>query len=188
MAKFSVIYDACVLYPAPLRDLLMRLAATDLFKAHWTDTIHEEWITALLRQGKYRREDLEKTRDLMDRHIKDAKVYDYEVFIERLELPDANDRHVLAAAIKINADAIVSFNVRDFPPTILNRYGMELIHPDDFVCEQFESNPMLCCKVIQNQRLALKNPPKSSKEFLAILQRQSLPKMSSVLSQYIDLI
>lgn len=89
MAKFSVIYDACVLYPAPLRDLLMRLATTDLFKVHWTDTIHEEWITALLRQGKYQREDLEKTRDLMDRHIKDAKVYDkkFLAILQRQSLP-----------------------------------------------------------------------------------------------------
>jgi len=55
VAKFSVIYDACVLYPAPLRDLLMQLALTDLFKAQWTDQIHEEWIQALLRRHKYDR-------------------------------------------------------------------------------------------------------------------------------------
>ena len=63
MAKFSVIYDACVLYPAPLRDLLMHLALTDLFKARWTDKIHEEGINALLRRNQYKLSDLERTRD-----------------------------------------------------------------------------------------------------------------------------
>ena len=53
MSKFTVVYDACVLYPAPLRDTLMRLAVTDLFQAHWTDHIHGEWINALLRAKKH---------------------------------------------------------------------------------------------------------------------------------------
>lgn len=56
MARFAVLFDACVLYPAPLRDSLMRLATSDLFKAHWTDAIHEEWINALMRENKHPRE------------------------------------------------------------------------------------------------------------------------------------
>jgi hypothetical protein len=99
VAKFSVIYDACVLYPAPLRDLLMQLALTDLFKARWTDQIHEEWIQALLRWEKYDRIILERTRELMDASVRDAKVSGYEELIEALVLPDPDDRHVLAAAI-----------------------------------------------------------------------------------------
>lgn len=86
MSKFTVIYDACVLYPAPLRDTLMRLAVTDLFKAHWTDHIHDEWINALLRDQKHSRESLERARDLMDRHVRDAKVYGYETLIDVLPL------------------------------------------------------------------------------------------------------
>jgi predicted nucleic acid-binding protein len=108
VAQFSVIYDACVLYPAPLRDLLMQLALTDLFKARWTDHIHEEWIVALLRRNKYDRKILERTRDLMDASVRDAKVFGYENLIEALVLPDPNDRHVLAAAIKADANAIDS--------------------------------------------------------------------------------
>ena len=103
MTKFSVIYDACVSYPAPLRDLLMHLALTDLFKARWTDEIHAEWINALLRREQYDREILERTRDLMDSSVRDAKVTGYEWLIDSLDLPDPNDRHVLAAAIKAGA-------------------------------------------------------------------------------------
>ena len=106
MSVYSVILDACVLYPAPLRDLLLRLTLTDIYKAHWTDDIHEEWMRALLRNGRFKRVDLERTKELMDSHVWDAKVSGYESLIETIKLPDPDDRHVLAAAIRCNADAI----------------------------------------------------------------------------------
>lgn len=188
MAKFSVIYDACVLYPAPLRDLLMQLALTDLFKARWTDQIHEEWIEALLRQNKYDRITLQRTRDLMDVHVRDAKVFGYEELIEAIKLPDPNDRHVLAAAIKAGANAIVTFNLKDFPTDVLARYGIEAIHPDEFVYCQIDLAPAIACAAIKRQRESLKNPPKAKEEFLAILQKQQLPQTVSALRAYIELI
>jgi len=188
MSKFSVVYDAYVLYPFTLRDLLIRLALTDLFKARWTDKIHEEWINAVLKEGKYERSKLERTRDLMDKHVLDAKIYGYEPLIGNLTLPDKDDRHVLAAAIKANADAIISSNVKDFPSQILSQYDIELIHPDDFIYYQFELNTALCCQAVKRQRLALKNPPKNSKEFVDMFKKQPLPKTVSILEQYIDFI
>ena len=76
MAKFSVILDACVLYPADIRDLFMRLSLTDLFNARWTDQIHEEWINALVKRGIDRAK-LDRTRELMDLHVRDGKVHDF---------------------------------------------------------------------------------------------------------------
>ncbi|CBL47324.1 conserved hypothetical protein [gamma proteobacterium HdN1] len=183
MSKFAVVYDACVLYPAPLRDLLLRLAVTNLFKAHWTDKIHDEWINALLRQGKFSKEKLEKIRQLMDAHIVDAKVTRYEGLIDSLSLPDPNDRHVLAA-IRCNADAIITFNLKDFPPEQTHRYGVDILHPDDFIHYQLEMSPALCCSVIRKQRAALKNPPINVPDFLSILQRQQLPQTVSKLAEY----
>jgi predicted nucleic acid-binding protein len=188
VARFSVIYDACVLYPAPLRDLLMQLALTDLFKARWTDQIHEEWMGALLRRDKYDRKTLERTRNLMDAHVRDAKVTGYEDLIEALTLPDPNDRHVLAAAIKAGADAIVTTNLKDFPTEALSKYGIEAIHPDDFVYYQIDLNPAVACGAIKKQRESLKNPPKAKEEFLAILQKQQLPQTVSALREFIELI
>lgn len=92
----------------------MRLAMTDLFRAHWTDAIHDEWITALLRQQKHSPEALQRVRELMDAHVRDAKVVGYEALIDSLDLPDLNDRHVLAAAIRCNAYAIVIFSFNRF--------------------------------------------------------------------------
>lgn len=181
MSKFTVVYDACVLYPAPLRDLLMRLALTDLFKAQWTDEIHEEWINALLRVDKFKREDLERVRDLMDAHVRDAKVRGYEDLIGTIELPDPDDRHVVAAAIKCNADAIVTFNLKDFPQDILSKFEIEAIHPDDFICYQIDLSSGKACSAVKSQRKALKNPPMGKADFLANLQKQQLPQTVSVL-------
>ena len=188
MAKFSVIYDACVLYPAPLRDLLMQLAVTDLFKARWTDQIHDEWIEALLRRDKYHRSVLERTRGFMDASVRDAKVFGYEDLIEGLVLPDPDDRHVLAAAIKAGADAIITFNLKDFPSAVLSKYDIEAIHPDEFIYSQIDLAPTIACGAIKRQRESLKNPPKAKDEFLAILQKQQLPQTVSALRVYIELI
>ena len=188
MAKYTVIYDACVLYPAPLRDLLMHLALTDLFKARWTDQIHEEWINALLRREKYDRTILERTRDLMDAGVRDAKVTGYEGLIDSLDLPDKDDRHVLAAAIKSGANAIITSNLKDFPYCELSKYGIEAIHPDDFIFYQIDLAPAVTCVAIKRQRHSLKNPKKTVDEFLAILQNQQLPQTVSALKAYIDLL
>jgi|SRR5690554_451723 len=186
MSKFTVVYDACVLYPAPLRDTLMRLALTDLFKAHWTDHIHEEWINALLRRKKYSRETLERVKDLMDKSVRDAKVHNYEPLINSLTLPDANDLHVLAAAIRCNANAIVTFNLKDFPEESVRPYDIDVIHPDDFILYQIDMAPMVCCRAIHAQRAALKNPEIDVTTLLAILQKQQLPQTVSRLREYSD--
>ena len=108
MSQYTVIFDANVLYPAPLRDALMQLAVMDLFKAKWTADIHREWIEALLRKEPHRdRAALERTRDLMDQATRDCLVTGYEPLIQGLVLPDPNDRHVLAAAIVGRCDAII---------------------------------------------------------------------------------
>jgi hypothetical protein len=104
VADFIVLYDACVLYPAPLRDLLMHLALTDLFRAKWINSIHEEWIrNVLAKRPDLQSAQLYRTRDLMNAHVRDCLVSGYEDLIPALSLPDQNDRHVLAAAIASGA-------------------------------------------------------------------------------------
>jgi hypothetical protein len=97
-SRFTILYDSCVLYPAPLRDLLMQLALTDLFRAKWTNMIHDEWIRSLLRnRPDLTQERLRRTRDLMNECVRDCIVEGFEPLIEALSLPDPDDRHVLAA-------------------------------------------------------------------------------------------
>ncbi len=116
MGRLTALLDACVLYPAPLRDLLMHLAVADLFRATWTEEIHNEWIRSVLAdRPDLSRRQLERTRDLMDVHVRDCLVTGHEHLIPKLSLPDPDDRHVLAAAITCGADVIVTFNLADFP-------------------------------------------------------------------------
>ena len=106
MASFTALYDACVLYPAPLRDLLIQLALTDLYRAKWSHLIHEEWMRHLLQhRPDLTRERLERTRQLMDAHTRDCLVTGFEDLIPALQLPDPGDRYVLAAGIHARGEA-----------------------------------------------------------------------------------
>jgi len=180
-----VVLDACVLYPAPLRDLLMELAAGGLFRARWSDEIHGEWMRSVLAdRPDLVAAQLERTRDLMNGAVPDALVTKYEPLIAGLQLPDPNDRHVLAAAIRSASDGIVTFNLKDFPKDYLASFGIEVLHPDAFICHQFGLNNASVLIAAQRCRARLKRPPKSAEEYLDALERQGVPQLVSELRKY----
>jgi predicted nucleic acid-binding protein len=175
VAIFTVIYDACVLYPAPLRDLLMELALADLFHARWSEDIQQEWMRNVRKNRPDLTESqLERTKVLMNQHVRDALVTGYKPLIESLTLPDPNDRHVLAAAIFCNADVIVTTNLKDFPKDILDSYGVEVQHPDEFISSLLEVEPMRVCSAAERHRQRLRNPPMDAERYLANLLKQGL--------------
>lgn len=187
MGHLTVLYDACVLYPAPLRSLLMYLAMTGLFRARWTNEIHEEWMRSAVRDYPgLTRQDGERIRDLMNAHVLDCLVSGYETLIPSLELPDPNDRHVLAAAIHCGADVILTFNIKDFPGTILQSHGIEAQHPDEFIVQLLDQAPSDVCGAARSQRSSLKNPPLSVEEYLAALERQGIVRTVARLRQLGD--
>jgi hypothetical protein len=124
----------------------------------------------------------------MNLHLRDCLVTGYEPLIRGLTLPDPNDRHVLAAAIRCGADTIVTFNLKDFPEDALNLYGIEAQHPDAFLGCQLDLAPNVVCSAAKQQRGGLKNPPMSVEEYLASLERQGLPQTVSSLREFSDLI
>ncbi len=189
MAHFTAVYDACVLYPAPLRSLLMYLALTDLFRARWTDAIHEEWMRNVVRDyPDLTRAKAERVRDLMNAHVRDCLVTGYEELIPALTLPDPDDRHVLAAAIRAGAAVIVTANLADFPADVLAGYGIEAQHPDEFVAHMLDLAPAAVCGAAKKQRESLKNPPKTVDEYLESLERQGLPQTVAALRAFAELI
>jgi predicted nucleic acid-binding protein len=189
VAAFTALYDSCVLYPAPLRDLLMWLALTDLFRARWSDAIHEEWIRSVLRdRPDLPRPQLERTRDLMNVNVRDCLVTDYEDLVDTIHLPDVDDRHVLAAAIRGRADVIVTFNLDDFPAVILQRYGIEAQHPDTFITHLLDLAPTVVYRAVKSQRETLKNPPRTANELLETLERQQLVQTVARLRPVADLL
>lgn len=183
---FVALLDACVLYPAPLRDLLMRLAVTGLFRARWSERIHEEWMRGVLRERPELADRLPRTCQRMNDAVPDALVSDYEGIAEGLSLPDPDDRHVLAAAIVGRADVVVTFNLKDFPAGVLRLYGIEAQHPDIFVRHTLSLDPPMALSAIRAQRQALKNPPQTVSEFLDTLRRQQLPETVAFLRDWVD--
>lgn len=189
MGHFTALFDACVLYPAPLRSFLMHLALTDLFRAKWTDAIHAEWMRNVRENyPEMTRAQVEHIRDLMNIHVRDCLVTGYESLIPTLQLPDPDDRHVLAAAIRAGADVIVTANLADFPTSELNKYGIEPQHPDEFIMHLLDLAPQVVCPAAKHQRESLKNPPLNVEDFLAALERQGLPQTVAILRQYATLI
>ncbi|MGH8040705.1 MAG: PIN domain-containing protein [Rudaea sp.] len=189
MSNFVAVYDACVLYPAPLRDLLMHLALSGLFRARWSDRIHEEWITALLSQRPdLTREQLQWTRDRMDAAVPDCLVTGYEHLEPGLNLPDPDDHHVLAAAILCHAGTIVTYNLKHFPDATLAPYGISAQHPDQFIEHAFDLNSAAVCKAVHDQRASLKNPPKTVEELFDAYLQRGLATTVAALRPHADLL
>ncbi len=189
LSGFIVLFDACVLYPAPVRDLLLELAAAGLFRAKWTERIHDEWTQNLLRKRPdLTSEKLERTRRLINESVDDCLIDGYEHLCSQLELPDPDDRHVLAAAVKGQAQMIITYNLKDFPADSIEKYGIEVQHPDDFFLNQSDLHLPAFLSSVKNCRNRLKNPPKPSQEYLGVLRKHSIVKTAEFLESFIDLI
>lgn len=171
MASFTVVYDACVLYPAPLRDLLLRIALSGVVRARWSDRILDEMTTAILRsRPELDAAGLARTRELMCRAIPDCLVTGFESLIPGITLPDPDDAHVVAAAIRAGAQAVVTFNLKDFPNQHLEGWNMEAKHPDEFVLDSIDLAPGLIVQCVTEQAAGLQNPPQTVDEVLETLR------------------
>ena len=167
--------DASVLYPAPLRDLLLELAVSGLYRAKWSARVHDEWTRALLRSRPgLTAARLERTRRLMDAHVRDVLVTGFEDLVPSLELPDPDDRHVLAAAIRAEADLIVTANLKDFPVSSLAPHGLDAEHPDTFLVRLCARWPARFVEALHRVRGRLRHPPLSPDEHLRALRRCGL--------------
>jgi predicted nucleic acid-binding protein len=174
--KFVAVLDANVLYPAPLCDFLLRLAELDLFSPKWSESIHEEWIRNLLvNRSDLKTSQLEKRHQAMDSAFPDANVTGFKNLIPGLTLPDEDDRHVLAAAIKSNADLIITFNKKDFPAKNVKQHNIKIEDPDEFICQLLKTDLPKVLQALLNQVKALKNPPQSIEQILTTLENCGLP-------------
>ncbi len=160
-----------------------------LFRARWTSEIHDEWTrNLLLNRPDLDAQKLQRTRDLMDASVMGCLVTGYQSLVNAINLPDKDDRHVLAAAIHCSADAIITFNLKDFPPSAMKDYEIEAQHPDEFLHHQFGLDSAAVLRAARNCRDRLRNPQKNSHDYLNTLESQSLPKLISELRPFADLI
>ena len=185
MTGFTALLDANILYSAPMRDIFLQLAVNDVFQAKWTADIHREWIDALLRNEPHRnRAVLERTRGLMDQATRDCLITGYEPLISALELPDSDDRHVLAAAITGHCDVVVTCNLQDFPEIAVARYGIEVQHPDEFLSNHLDLMPGPFCDAVRKIRARLVAPSLTVQDYLATLTGQGLVATAAELAQF----
>lgn len=183
----AAVIDACVLYSAMLRDLFMRLAVGFVFQPKWTAHIHEEWMRNVLKnRPDLTYEQLERTRDLMNQWGRDWEAPGYETLIASLTLPDADDCHVLAAAIAAEVPVIVTFNLSDFPAETLSAYGIRALHPDVFLIELLQESEDAFIQAIKTHRTALKNPSRTPDEYLARLTDSGLHQTAIRLTSQLD--
>ena len=124
----------------------------------------------------------------MNANADDCLVTNYHDIISSVALPDPNDQHVLAAAIRSGADVIVTFNLKHFPKNVIDQYGIEAQHPDEFITHLIDLAPHAVCTAAKRQRESLKNPPKSIAEFLDTLERLGLPQTVAGLRQFAELL
>lgn len=182
---FVVVYDACVLYPPPLRDLLLRLAGTGLFRAKWTEQILDECFDSILRERPDLDADrLARTRHLMIESVPDCMVRNYEGIVNGLALPDPKDRHVLAAAIRVGAQTIVTSNLKDFPSDVLVSYDVVAQHPDEFLLHVLDLSPPTFSRVLEEQAGALRKSAITVEQLLGKLDAIGLGGLVAEVRRY----
>ncbi len=177
------VYDACVLYPFHLRNLLVQCAADKLVSARWSDEIHEEWMRNLAAKNPALPPGaLTRTHMLLNALLPEANVTGYEGYIETVRLKDPDDRHVVAAGIAAGASLIVTWNVRDFPAGELARQGLRPQTPDALLMDLYSAIPDVTVAAAANARRNLTKSGLSALEFVEALGRQGLRRFAAVLN------
>ncbi|RFA06606.1 PIN domain-containing protein [Subtercola boreus] len=181
----TAVYDANVLYPSLPRDLLIRAATKGAVRAKWSELILDEvFRNLILNRPDLKTESLTRTRALMNDAIRDSTVTGHEHLIDKLELPDPDDRHVLAAAIHAQAEVIVTFNLKDFPADALKPHGVIAQHPDVFLTDLFDTNSAIVADAVRAIAVASKNPPRTVAEIVARLDAGDLHTLARRLRTY----
>ncbi len=148
---------------------------TGVVRVKWTDEILDEVFRNILaNRPDLTMEKLARTRSRMNAAIRDVRVDGYRQLVGSLDLPDPDDRHVLAAAIRCGAQSVITHNLEDFPPEKLEPYGIEAIPPDEFVLDLLDLAPGATLRVLNEQQASLRSPPRTLEELIATLEGSGL--------------
>ncbi len=178
--RFKCVLDTNVIYPVEIRDLLFWFAYYDLYTPKWSAHIFDEWKEVMMRKGVSEQE-ANRRANIANLAFPDALVTNYSGLIKGLELPDPKDCHVLAAAIKTNANVIVTNNIKDFPADYLNSFGLAAKTADDFLTDIIDLNPEQAVKAFKQMVLNRTNPDLDAYQILGILRKRELKKTADFL-------
>jgi predicted nucleic acid-binding protein len=179
---FTVVYDANVFFGNTNRDLHIRIARAGLVQAKWTDQILDEAMRSVAaRYPDIEAAKLAHLRELINQAVPDCLVTGYEPLIEGLKLPDPDDRHVLAAAIKASAQVIVTQNLRHFRSGDLTDWNVEAKSPDDFVLDQISIDLKVVYSCVQDIANSRKQRPETVGDVLTQMERAGLVQSAAAL-------
>jgi predicted nucleic acid-binding protein len=155
--EYVVVLDACVLAPMPLADTLLRLAeAPSLYRIVWTEELLQEIGRTLNKLGRAPFQ-VERRLKFMRDHFPDAMVNITPELVAAIGcLPDAADRHIVAAAILGHADAIITANTKHFPAECLSRYNLVCQDPDEFLAHQYYLDPEVVLEKLDAQAAGIR--------------------------------
>lgn len=189
-ARFTAVLDACVLFPIATADALVSLAVAGLFAAKWTVAVEAEWLAVAERRHPGLVGRFATRRDAMRDAVIDweVKADGWKALAPSLELPDPDDVHVLAAAIAGHADCIVTTNLKDFPASVLEVYGLIALHPDDFIVAQLDLDLYPALGAFKAMRARKRNPTYTAEEFAGAMERNGLVATAERLRRAVDLI
>lgn len=188
--RYTALLDANVLYSVAISDALMEVAATGIYAAKWSKAIDDEWVRNLAKNKNRAEADFYARRDLMHDACPDWEVPEegWKLIEHCLTLPDENDRHVLAAAIAGHADSIITINIKDFPASVLEPLGITALHPDEFLLQQLQLEPLDVLPAFKKMRARLKNPAFTPEKFVDAMERNGLIQTAAFLGQALPLI
>lgn len=188
--QYTALLDACVLYPRVMPDALMSLASIGLFAAKWTEEIEREWMSNLCANKPQIAHRIEYRRDALRQAVVDWEVPStaWKPLVEVLDLPDPDDRHVLAAAIAGHADCIVTVNLNDFPQEVLDKHGIEAVHPDQFLINQWDLDELVVLAAFKRMRSRWINPRVDPEGFAQSIERGGMPLTAQRLREASELI
>jgi predicted nucleic acid-binding protein len=189
-ARYTALLDACVLHSMAIADALMSLASAGLYAAKWSRTIEFEWIASIEERRPDLKGRLGYRRDQMREAVPDWEVEEraWKSLAGGLQLPDADDVHVLSAALAGHADCIVTLNLRDFPADMVGPLGIEIIHPDQFLVAQWDLDQLAAVAAFKRMRARWKKPEATAEDFAAALERAGLPTIAQRLREAAELI
>lgn len=178
--RFTAVLDTNIIFPVEIRDVLFWFAHFDLFTPKWSKHIFDEWEDVMLRKGVSDIE-IKKRTQFASLAFPDALVINYEPLIDGLTLKDKKDRHVLAAAIKTNANVIVTNNLKDFPNAYLAKFGLVAKSADDFLADIIDLNHRKAVESFRKLVLNRRNPDLDAYEVLDNLRRNGLKNTADYL-------
>jgi predicted nucleic acid-binding protein len=171
------VLDANVVYSSLLRDVLIRLALRGALELRFSERILDETFGNLaVNRPDLSSTRLERTRRLLATFADEVVVTGYEHRAEDLDLPDPDDRHVLAAAIECGADGIVTFNLDDFPAAVTTEWGIEVLHPDVLLAALHDAEPSEVCDVLAKIARDTHKPHLEPAQLVDALDKLGLPR------------